>query len=159
MKKIIIILILASSLFFGCSRSNLPQESEELAESDIASPEQVLDYKGKKASTTEDAPRTAKVFLVIDFSGGEIKEIEVEFKEKMTVFDFLQEGVKESGIFLQARMYNIGVFIEIIGDKKNGQDRKYWSYYVNGDFAQVAADKFELKAGDKVEWKFGKSPF
>lgn len=51
-----------------------------------------------------------------------------------------------------------GVFIESIHGVKNGDDGKYWQYYVNGTLGDVAADKKELKAGDKVEWRFEKVP-
>ena len=79
MKKIIIILlILASSLLSGCSKSNTLQKSAEPTTGNIISPEQILGDEEKKVSITEDAPKTIKVFLVIDFGAGEIKELEDE---------------------------------------------------------------------------------
>ena len=53
----------------------------------------------------------------------------------------------------------VPIVSEIIGDKENGQDEKYWMYYVNEEMPMVAADKKEIKAEDKVEFRFEKSAF
>ena len=98
-----------------------------------------------------------EVVLAIDNGGGNLNTIAVEFKEGMTAFDLLKEGAEKLTLPLKTKNYDIGVFIEAIGDKKNGQDGKYWLYYVNGEAPMVAADKMEIKAGDKVEFKFEKS--
>ena len=45
------------------------------------------------------------------------------------------------------------------GIEENGENGKYWLYYVNGEMPMVSADKKELRPGDKVEFKFEKSPF
>ncbi len=55
--------------------------------------------------------------------------------------------------------YDFGVFIESIKGIKNGDEGKYWQYYVNGTLGDVAADKKILKNGDIVEWRFEKVPF
>ncbi|MDD5032215.1 MAG: DUF4430 domain-containing protein [Patescibacteria group bacterium] len=130
-------------------------QKEVLAEaSNLSSPEEI------SSSTKKEVNEAEKVFLVINFGeGGKKEKTETEFKDGMTVFELLREETGQANIFLQTEMYNFGIFIEMIGDKKNGQDGKYWTYYVNGNFAPVAADKFKLKAGDRIEWKFGKSSF
>ncbi len=51
-----------------------------------------------------------------------------------------------------------GIFVESIGGIKNGTDGKYWQYYINGTLGDVAADKKEVKAGDKVEWRLEQVP-
>ncbi len=51
-----------------------------------------------------------------------------------------------------------GIFVESIGGIKNGDGGKYWQYYINDKLGDVAADKKEVKAGDKVEWRFEKVP-
>ena len=100
-----------------------------------------------------------KVTLVIDGGEGSPRVFEAEFKEGMTAFDLLRNKTEELNIALKTKTYDVGIFIEVIGDKENGQDGKYWMYYVNGEMPMVAADKKEIKAGDKVEFKFEKSPF
>ncbi len=55
--------------------------------------------------------------------------------------------------------YEYGVFIESIGGVKNGDDGKYWQYYVNDVLGDVAADKKVLSKGDVAEWRFEEVPF
>lgn len=100
-----------------------------------------------------------EVVLVIDDGEKEPKTFETEFNQGMTAFGLLKEKVEELGLILRTKTYDIGVLIEAIGDKENGQDGKYWMYYVNGEMPMVAADKKEVKPGDKIEFKFEKSPF
>ena len=100
-----------------------------------------------------------EVVLVVDDGEGSPKTFEAKFEAGMTAFDLLKKITGESNIILKTKSYDIGVMIEAIGDKKNGESEKYWLYYVNGEMPQVAADKKEIKVGDKVEFKFEKSPF
>lgn len=100
-----------------------------------------------------------KVILIIDYSEGDPQTFNIEYREKLTAFDLLKAKAEELGFALRTKTYDIGIFIEAIGKKENGQDGKYWMYYINGEMPMVSADKKELKAGDKVEFKFEKSPF
>ena len=100
-----------------------------------------------------------EVILVIN-NGEESPDVfEVELKEGITAFDLLKNKTEELDLSLKTKTYDVGIFIEAIGDKENGQDQKYWLYYVNNEIPMIAADKKEIKAGDKVEFKFEKSPF
>lgn len=99
-----------------------------------------------------------EVSLTINW--GENREtFKSEFKEGMTAFDLLKEKTQESELRLEAKTSEVGIFIEAIGDKENGQDGKYWLYYVNGELPMVSADKKEISPGDKIEFKFEESPF
>jgi len=100
-----------------------------------------------------------KVVLVIDDGEGNPQIFENEFREGVTAFDLLKLKTEGLVLNLETKTYDIGIFIEAIGDKKNGEDGKYWLYYVNGEMPMVSADKKEIKPGDKVEFKFEKSPF
>jgi len=100
-----------------------------------------------------------KVSLIIDYGENTPLVVNSEFEEGMTAFSLLKEKVGELNLNLETKTYDMGVFIETIGDKKNGQDEKYWMYYVNGELSMIAADKKELNPGDKIEFKFEKSSF
>lgn len=100
-----------------------------------------------------------EVVLVIDDGEGEPKTFQGAFGGKMTAFDLLKDKTEELGLSLETKTYEIGILIEAIGDKENGQDEKYWIYYINGEMPMVSADKKEIKPGDKIEFKFGKTPF
>lgn len=99
------------------------------------------------------------VSLIIDDGTGNPETFEFEFSEGMTAFDILKNKTEESSIILKAETYDIGIFIEAIGDKENGQNEKYWMYYVNEEMPMVSADQNEIKPGDKVEFRFEISPF
>lgn len=99
-----------------------------------------------------------EVVLIID-DGQSIRDFEMNFREGTTAFGLLEEKIKELDINLETKSYDMGIFIEAIGESKNGEDQKYWLYYVNGEMPMVSADKKELKAGDRVEFKFEKSSF
>ena len=100
-----------------------------------------------------------KIGLVIDDGEGRPESFNADFKEKITAFDLLKEGAGKLNLAVETKTYDIGIFIEAIGNKKNGQGGKYWLYYVNKETAPVAADKKELKDGDVVEFKFEKPSF
>lgn len=101
-------------------------------------------------------PVKKEIVLVINDGSGNVDTLAVEFKEGMTAFDLLKEGTEKLSLSLKTKNYDIGIFIELIGDKKNGQDGKYWLYYINGEMPMVAADKEKIKIGDKVEFKFAR---
>lgn len=100
-----------------------------------------------------------EVILTVNDGEKEPITFEVDFIEGTTVFDLLKNKTEEAGITLKTKAYDIGTIIESIGDKENGQDNKYWLYYVNEEMPMVSVDKMIIKPGDKVEFKFEKSPF
>jgi len=77
----------------------------------------------------------------------------------MIAFDLLKEGAEKLDLSLKTKTYDMGILMEAIGSKENGEDGKYWMYYVNEEMPLVAVDKKEIKPGDKIEFKFEKSPF
>lgn len=100
-----------------------------------------------------------EIVLVIDDGEGDSRTFKVGFNKGMTAFDALNNKAKELGLTLKTKTFDIGIMIEAIGNKENGKEGKYWFYYVDGEMPMVAADKKELKPGDKIEFKFEKSPF
>ncbi len=121
----------------------------------------VVLYPGSKVETaglSGQAEAEKEVVLVID-NGIQPKTFTVEFREGMTAFSLLKNKVEELNLALKTKTYDIGILVENIGGVENGQDGKYWLYYVNGEMPMVASDKNGIKADDKVEFKFEKSTF
>ena len=54
---------------------------------------------------------------------------------------------------------DMGVLVVQIKDKANGQDQKYWQYFVDDEQVQVSVDKYLPPYGSIVEWKFMESEF
>lgn len=112
----------------------------------------------KKQNFSEES-KAQNIFLVIDFDLGEKKYFELELENNSTAFSALQKVASAENIDFSVDNYEVGVFIKSIGGIDNGYNGKYWMYYVNGEMPSVAADKKNLVSGDKVEFKFEKSPF
>jgi hypothetical protein len=49
--------------------------------------------------------------------------------------------------------YEAGVFVTAINDL-SANDNYYWAFYVNGQYAQKAADQVQLESGDQVKWVY-----
>lgn len=47
-----------------------------------------------------------------------------------------------------------GAFVESINGIKNGAGNKYWTFYVNGQMANIGAGKYITKGGEEIVWKF-----
>jgi hypothetical protein len=47
-----------------------------------------------------------------------------------------------------------GQYVEAINGVKGGTDNKYWTYYVNGQMANIGAGEYETKGGEEIVWKF-----
>jgi len=117
----------------------------------------IMELPKKEGITEEEIEK--EVVLIIDYGEGDRRSFQSEFKNGMTAFNLLKSKTEELNLALKTETYDMGVFIEAIGDKENGEDEKYWLYYVNGETPMVAADKKEINPGDKIEFKFEKSPF
>ncbi|MCL4382460.1 MAG: DUF4430 domain-containing protein [Patescibacteria group bacterium] len=75
-----------------------------------------------------------------------------------TALEALQNLAKQENLDLKTKQYDFGVFVEGIGGVENTKE-KAWIYFINGKSAEVAADKYELKNGDIIEWKYIKPNF
>lgn len=95
------------------------------------------------------------VFRLDIYSNGEKKSYEAEADGKENLFDLLKKEMMRAGTeFVYQEYPGLGVMIKQIGDKQNGEDGKYWQFWVNGKFAAVGAGEYVVKPGDVVEWRF-----
>jgi len=79
---------------------------------------------------------------------------------KITALELLTEMTAEKKVNLKTKDYaGLGKMIVKIGDLTNGQDNKYWQYWVNGKLANIGADSYQVEANDTIEWKFESSSF
>lgn len=90
-----------------------------------------------------------EITLVVDF-GTDIATVSTAARtpyEALTLFSEVQ------GVKVESKQYDFGLFVESVRDLPNAKD-KAWIYFVNGQAGQVAADKYQLKDKDKVEWRY-----
>ena len=86
------------------------------------------------------------------------KEREVVFYEGETVFDVLLRETKKNRIHMAFRstpMYN-SAYIEAINNlyEFDCGELSGWMYKVNGWFPNYGCSRYQLKAGDKIEWVY-----
>ena len=54
---------------------------------------------------------------------------------------------------------SMGAFVDSVDGVENGEDGHWWSYYVNDEYGQLAADRADVDDGDEVRWVYMGSPF
>ena len=107
-----------------------------------------------QVNTSITPSQKLKVNLLIDFGGGKTTSYEnVEVNENDTVYSLLVKKTKETNYEVTTKTYDFGLMVESINGV-SASSSNYWSYSVNGQMGNVAADKFILNDGDKVEWKY-----
>jgi len=76
--------------------------------------------------------------------------------KNVTVADFLFECATFFNFSVQKEYWKgyHSFFITGIHDIKNGDEGRYWQYYVNGQFADVGCSNYFLTDNDVVEWRF-----
>lgn len=98
-----------------------------------------------------------KVELVPE-DGWILKPTTVTFYEGESVFNLLRRVCKQQGIhmeFVNTPMYN-SAYIEGINNlyEFDCGDLSGWMYSVNGWFPNYGCSRYQLKAGDNVEWQY-----
>ena len=131
-KSFIICLVLAmilSALLCGCGSS---EGSDDVTES----------------SAADSAVKIECVITVEDHCDSVI----VEIAEGGSVYDALQE----SGADVSARSTGYGLYIEGINGRFEFDEgpTSGWVYTVNGERTSSSCDKYEVKAGDVIVWKY-----
>jgi len=74
--------------------------------------------------------------------------------DKGTVLDCLKAAAEIVGENVLTAEYIYGTFVVSIAGVENGRDDNNWLYWVNGDFANMASDEYNLEDGDVVLWKY-----
>jgi hypothetical protein len=100
------------------------------------------------------------VVLVINGEGWNLKENVVAYEDD-TVFSLLQRSLLRNDITFEYTYYEEfdSLLIDSIFDDVNGDEGKYWQYYVNGDLPIVGADNLRATNGDTIEWRFEVIPY
>lgn len=104
-----------------------------------------------------ETPAVIRGSLMLDFGDGTIKTYELTPKEN-TVLGLLRAAAEKNKFEVDCSDSKFGVFVEAIAGVKNTTE-KFWQFWVNNKFGDKAADRYEIKDGDVVEWKFIKSQF
>ena len=111
----------------------------------------------QEAALGPDGPTTAMALLIND--GKYVKSYTgLPVPQPPTVLALLEYSSERQSFFLDVdKSSSMGAFVKQIGDKANGQQSRYWQYYVNGSQPPVASDRYILQGGETVLWTFSKS--
>jgi hypothetical protein len=76
-------------------------------------------------------------------------------KPDMSIYDSLFS----SGLDIKASYSEEfdSVYVDSINGIKDGQDGRYWEFYVNGEIGKTSVDKQRLEEDDVVEWRLAES--
>jgi len=87
-------------------------------------------------------------------------EYPYDFSHDKNLFELTQDiASQQNWIFNYDDYGDMGILISQIAEQKNGQDQKYWQYFVDGQQPQISVEKYYPNSGQNIEWKFIKSEF
>lgn len=114
---------------------------------------------GSKVSGRVAGVAVEQATIKIVRNEGSSISLDFEVTDGITAYQALNTITKQYGMELQTKEFDFGILVEGIGDLIGGQDDKYWSFYVNGEFALNSADNQLVNAGDVIEFIFQTNPF
>ncbi len=119
----------------------------------------ILKDAAPKQTTPTSTPQQITATLSIE--GFSPSVFHYSFTTSTTVLEYLRRVNQDYPVLnLKLKNYqDLGVLVVGLGALINGQDNKYWHYFVNGDLPLVGADKYVFQDGDLIEWKFIPSQF
>ena len=100
-------------------------------------------------------PEAGTVNLMLDYGDGEVASYSNIPTAAENVFQITEKIAKENNLAFESQTYqDLGALITKIGEKKNGEDGRYWQYWVNQQKPEVGAGAYVPQSGDFIEWKF-----
>lgn len=112
----------------------------------------VRNLPGTENISVSPEPQTKTELITLDFGNG--KKITGEVSTQ-SAYQALVEVAKANNLEVLSKEYKYGRMVEKVGE--TGSSAKYfWMYSVNGKPGQIAADRFVIYPGDKVEWVYTK---
>jgi uncharacterized protein YxeA len=105
------------------------------------------DEKKPAANTSQNEQKPADDSTKI--AKAETSSVSYDGQEGKTALELLKQNAE---VVTKDSAY--GPYVDSINNVQGGTDGKYWAFYVNGQMAQVGADAYQTKTGDKIEWKF-----
>jgi len=92
------------------------------------------------------------------FSDTDNNILELNNQKSLTLSEITETIAQNQGWDYQYKDYgDMGILVTKIKDKENGQDQKYWQYFVAGEQPQISVDKYMPNDKSYIEWKFQES--
>lgn len=71
-----------------------------------------------------------------------------------SVLDLTTQTLFDEGIAIELQTSEFGTLVNSIDGYTNGDESRYWTYKVNGEFSDVGAGEYLLNGGEAVEWSY-----
>ncbi|MCL5435741.1 MAG: DUF4430 domain-containing protein [Patescibacteria group bacterium] len=97
-------------------------------------------------ATANQQVSTVKVTEVVE--GSDLAEQPYDLPVGQSALELLKSNHQVS----TKTFAGVGEFVEVI-DGIKPDNQHYWAFYINGKSSNVGAGSYELKNGDKIEWK------
>lgn len=108
-------------------------------------------YQNKLLSTKKSVVQQQNLTVYLKLVG-QTDFIKQEVAVNKTALDLTKEKAK---VVTKGEGANAYV-TEINGQEALNSKKEYWALYINGKLAEVGAGSYQLKDGDKIEWKIEK---
>lgn len=104
----------------------------------------------KSDDSTKSAGTAQLIFDTNAIEGGKLLEQEIELIEGDTPIDMLDHA----GLSYELQENSYGSYVYGIDGIAQGEhgNMSGWLYYVNNEFAEESADKYQVKDGDVISW-------
>lgn len=96
-------------------------------------------------NTTQQTQETVKPAITLSEDG---KTVSYEGVSGKTALEVLKEGID-----VETQSSDFGDFVTSINGVKADAAKEYWSFYVNGAYANEGAGTYKTTDGEKIEWK------
>jgi len=98
---------------------------------------------------------TPLAYLEIDFGDRKSEIFTAEVDGTKNLLQVMEESLRENEIIFTYESYpGIGELVTQIGGKKNGDENKYWQFWINGEYSMVGVSSYMVMGGDLIKWKF-----
>jgi len=104
----------------------------------------------------EETTDAASVSMMIDTGDSLIGFQDIDIVAGDTAWSVLERtDTAQDSLSISADTYgDLGVLINAMNGYENGFGDQWWQYWVNNQYAEVAADKYPVSDGDVILWKF-----
>lgn len=107
-------------------------------------------------NVVEEGPQTKYIGVEFLFADEEKIFVQYEYSAPpQDLFSIVQDIAYQQNWEFQYEDYgDMGILVKKIKDKENGQDKKYWQYFIDLQQPQVSIEKYYPTPGQYIEWKF-----
>lgn len=93
--------------------------------------------------------------LKINYGNNNIEEYNIKLTNA-TVYTVLIKASKDYNLLVEAEYYlqYQSHYVFSINSTKEGNNNKFWQYYINGKYGTIGVDLQPVKEGDIIEWKY-----